>query len=388
MDFSFSEEEVALEDLATKIFDGCVRVEDLRAMEAGAEWFHRRLWDELAKAGLLGVSLRSDVGGGDMSFRATALLLQQVGRTVAPIPLLPTLVMGALPIDRFGSPAQREQWLPGVVRGETVLSAALIEGAHADPRRPVTTARRDGKGWTLDGVKLGVPAAAFATRVLVPASTPEGGVVLALVDPQAAGVTLETQILTTREPHHRMTLASVRVADGELLGDAKSGAEILDFILDHTTAGLCVMEVGCAERGIRLMAEYTSQRVQFGRPIATFQAVAQRAGDAYIDVEAVRLSAWQAAWRLAERLPATDELLIAKFWAAEGGHRALYAAQHLHGGIGVDTDYPLHRHYLLSKHIELTLGSAKVQLARLGARLANTGSSATSDAPGREARAG
>lgn len=388
MDFSFSEEELALKDLAAKIFDGCIKVEDLRAMEAGAEWFHRKLWDELAKAGLLGVSLRADVGGGDMSFLAVALLLEQVGRTVAPIPLLPTLVMGALPIDRFGSATQRERWLPGVVSGETVLSAALIEGAHADPRKPVTTARRDGKGWKLDGVKLGVPAAAFAARVLVPASTPDGGVVVALVDPKSAGVTLENQILTTREPHHRMTLAGVRVEDGDLLGDAKQGAQILEFILDHTLAGLCVMEVGCAERGIRLMAEYTSQRVQFGRPIATFQAVAQRAGDAYIDVEAVRLAAWQAAWRLAEGLPATDELFIAKFWAAEGGHRALYAAQHLHGGIGVDMDYPLHRYYLLSKHIELTLGSAKVQLARLGARLASADRAATASAPAREARVG
>lgn len=386
MDFSFSEEEVALKDLATKIFDGCVKVEDLRAMEAGAEWFHRKLWEELAKAGLLGVSLKGDVGGGDMSFLATALLLEQLGRTVAPIPLLPTLVMAALPIDRFGTLAQREKWLPGVVNGETVLSAALLEGVHADPRVPATTARRDGQGWKLDGVKLGVPCLAYAARVLVPASTPDGGVIVAIVDPKGAGVTLEEQILTTREPHHRMTLAAVHVDDGDVLGDAKRGAEILGFIVDHTTAGLTVMEAGCAERGIRLMAEYTSSRIQFGRPIATFQAVAQRAGDAYIDVEAVRLSAWQAAWRLAEGLPAAEELMIAKFWAAEGGHRALYAAQHLHGGIGVDMDYPLHRYYLLSKHIELTLGSAKVQLARLGALLAaDAGQEGASSAPARAA---
>jgi alkylation response protein AidB-like acyl-CoA dehydrogenase len=372
MDFSFSDEELALRDLAAKIFDGCITVADLRAMEAGGEWFHRKLWSELAKAGLLGVGVASDVGGGEMGFLAVCLLLEQAGRTVAPVPLLATLVMGALPIERFGAPAQRERWLPGVVSGEIVLSAALNEPAQADPLEPATTARRDGKGWKLDGVKIAVPAAAFAARVLVPATTPDGGVVVCLVDPKASGLTLERQILTTQEPHHRMTLAGVRVDDADVLGDAKRGREILGFVVDHTTVGLCITEVGCAERAIRMMAEYTSQRVQFGRPIATFQAVAQRAGDAYIDVEAVKLSAWQAAWRLSAGLESAEHIAIAKFWTAEGGHRALYAAQHLHGGIGVDTDYPLHRYYLLSKQIELTLGNAKVQLARLGALLASS----------------
>jgi alkylation response protein AidB-like acyl-CoA dehydrogenase len=130
------------------------------------------------------------------------------------------------------------------------------------------------------------------------------------------------------------------------------------------------MELGAAERALRMTAKYTSERKQFGKVIATFQAVAQRAADAYIDVEAIRLTTWQAVWRLAEKLPARRELSIAKYWASEGGHRACYAAQHLHGGIGVDKDYPLHRYYLLSKRIELTLGGAQEHLARVGAMLA------------------
>src|SRR6267142_5894415 len=105
-------------------------------------------------------------------------------------------------------------------------------------------------------------------------------------------------------------------------------------------------------------------------PIASFQAVHQRAADAYIDVEAIRLTTWQAAWRLGAGHPAAAEIAVAKFWASEGAHRVVYAAQHLHGGIGVDVDYPLHRYYLWSKQIELTLGSATRQLVRLGARLA------------------
>jgi len=130
------------------------------------------------------------------------------------------------------------------------------------------------------------------------------------------------------------------------------------------------MQLGVTERALRLTADYTSRREQFGRPIASFQAVHQRAGDAYIDVTAIRLTCWQAAWRLASDLPAAAEVAVAKFWASEAAHRVVYAAQHLHGGIGVDVDYPLHRYYLWAKRIELLLGSGTRQLARLGAELA------------------
>ena len=136
------------------------------------------------------------------------------------------------------------------------------------------------------------------------------------------------------------------------------------------TAALCCTAIGICEEALRLTAEYTKTREQFDRPIATFQAVGQRAADAYIDTEAVRLTAWQAAWRLSEGLPATEQVAIAKFWCAEGGQRVVHAAQHLHGGMGVDRDYPLHRYFLWAKELELTLGGATASLLGLGALLA------------------
>ena len=129
--------------------------------------------------------------------------------------------------------------------------------------------------------------------------------------------------------------------------------------------------VGVCAEALRLTAEYTKTREQFERPIATFQAVGQRAADAYIDTEAVRLTAWQAVWRLSEGLPATESVAIAKFWTAEGGQRVVHAAQHLHGGMGVDRDYPLHRYFLWAKQIELTLGGGTQHLLELGKILAD-----------------
>ncbi len=133
------------------------------------------------------------------------------------------------------------------------------------------------------------------------------------------------------------------------------------------------MQLGVTERALEMTAEYSRERIQFDRPIGSFQAVHQRAADAYINVEAVRLCALEAAWRLSENLPATEHVAVAKFWAAEGGQFAAYACQHLHGGIGIDVDYPLHRYFTWAIQIEHELGSAKHQLDRLGQTIAAHG---------------
>ena len=147
--------------------------------------------------------------------------------------------------------------------------------------------------------------------------------------------------------------------------DRLPGASIEEL---HTRAlvGLCAIQLGVAERALRMAAAYTTQREQFGRPIGSFQAVQQRMADAFIDVEAIRWTTWHAAWLIAQERPAERAARIAKFWAAEAGARVAASAQHVHGGIGIDTTYPLHRYFLWAKHNELALGPATAQLARLG----------------------
>jgi alkylation response protein AidB-like acyl-CoA dehydrogenase len=138
--------------------------------------------------------------------------------------------------------------------------------------------------------------------------------------------------------------------------------------------GICALKLGLAEKSLFMTASYTTERKQFGVPIGTFQAVSQRAGDAYIDVAAMRATLWQAAWRLSQGLDAKRELHIAKFWSSEGGHRVAATAQHLHGGMGFDRDYPLHRYFLWGKQLEFSLGGASEHIADLGAHIAATAS--------------
>ncbi len=385
MDFTYSEEQEAVRELAGQIFGERATHERLKQIEAeaGDEGpIDRDLWRELSSAGLLGIHLGEDVGGAGLDFVAACLVVEAAGRTAAYVPVVETMVYGAIAIERFGTDAQRKEWLAGVATGETVLTAALSElnGEVILPggTEPATTATAGPDGsWSLRGTKACVPAAFVADAILVPAQgkTAEGaltGVGVFIVDPHAPGVTMTRQTTTTGRPEAIIELADVPVpADRRLGGDHADGAAIVQLITESATTALCVLEAGACATALDLTAEYTKTRQQFDKPIATFQAVGQRAADAYVDTEAIRLTAWQAASRLAAGLPAASEIAVAKYWAAEGGQRVVHAASHLHGGVGVDRDYPLHRYFLLTRQVELTLGGANESLRRLGRILAD-----------------
>ncbi len=371
MDFSFSEEQEAVRELADRIFTDLSTQERLREMEtdADSDRFDAKLWSELASAGLLGIALPEDVGGAGLGFLETGLLAEVAGRTAAYVPVVETLAAAAPAVAEFGTDAQRQRWLPGVVAGETVLTTALVE-LGGTPASPATLAEVAGDGWTLTGVKACVPSGTLADAVLVAARIEPDSVAVFLVEPATDGVSVERQLANNGRPEGLLTLSGVRVGPDALLGSVADGPAIIEWLVQRSTVALALVQAGAAAASIALVAEYTKHREQFGKPIATFQAVGQRAADAYVDAEAIRLTAWQAAWRIAEGLPADKEVAVAKFWAADGGQRVVHAAVHLHGGVGVDREYPLHRFFLNTKHIELTLGGATDQLLRLGATLA------------------
>lgn len=371
MDFRFSEEQEALRELARRIFADGSSSERIKQLEASGEWFDRDLWAALARTNLTALVLPEEVGGGGCGIFEACLVLEEAGRHLAPVPLLPTLLLGGLPIAAFGSDAQHERWLTPVAKGEGVLTAALHEEGSADPSRPRVTAKRDGDAWRLDGEKICVPAAPLAGAILVPARTGDREVGVFVIEPGGAGSRLERQFTTNREPQSRLTLSGARVAADALLGAPGEGSTIVHFIAERAGVGLCAVQLGLAEEALRRTAEYVTQRKQFGRPVATFQGVALRAADAFIDVEAMRSTLWQAAWRLSEGLPAAAEVSTARWWACRGGHRVVHTAQHLHGGIGADVDYPIHRFLLWARQNEVTLGGATRQLAELGRQLAD-----------------
>ncbi|MGH9212057.1 MAG: acyl-CoA dehydrogenase family protein [Acidimicrobiales bacterium] len=370
MDFSFTDEQQEARALTRRILEDKVTEDLLRAAEAAEIRFDPATWSALADAGLLGLGLPVEHGGGGLGLVEQCVVLEEVGRTVAPVPVAASTVFGAAPLARFGTEAQRARWLPAAAEGRAVLTAALSEPGNRRPERPVTRAAAVAGCWRLDGVKTRVPAGAQADAVVLGATTDDGRPALFLVERDTPGLVVEPQAVTSGHAEARLTLDGVVVGADAVVARPDVGAEALDWSLQRSTVALGAQQLGVLSRALELTAAYSKERVQFDVPIATFQAVGHRLADCYIDVEGLRLTLWQAVWHLEEGCSAATEVEVAKFWAAEAGHRVAHAAVHIHGGMGIADDYPLHRYFLAAKSIELALGGATDQLLRIGARFA------------------
>jgi acyl-CoA dehydrogenase len=371
MDFAFTEEQEELGALAQRILDDKVTEPVLRAAGAAEARFDRPTWDALAGAGLLGISLPADAGGSGLGLVEQAIVLEQVGRAVAPVPVLASSVLGAAPIAAFGTDEQKARWAAPAAEGATILTGALSEPGNRDLLAPTLTAAPDGEGFRLDGVKTTVPAGTIADAFVVSATSPQGPV-LVVVERGADGLTVAPQEVADRDHAGHLTFAGVQVgADGVLAGPADGGAA-LRWLVERATVALCAQQLGTLGRMLEMTAQYTKDRVQFDVPIAMFQAVGHRLADCYIDVEGLRLTLWQAVFLLEAGVPASTEVEVAKFWAAEAAHRVGHACVHVHGGTGIDEDYPLHRYFLAAKAIEFALGGSIDQLLAIGRTLAAT----------------
>ncbi|MGB8332677.1 MAG: acyl-CoA dehydrogenase family protein [Polyangiales bacterium] len=371
MDFSFSEDQNSIRELVKQVLGDIVTDDSLKGLAKEGTWFHASAWRQLAESEMLGLAIPEEYGGAGLGLTELCLLLQQVGRTVAPIPVLETLVAAALPLAEFGTPEQKDRFLAGVAQGSTIVTAALVDSRSRNPLRPSAVARNSGDGWLVTGRFSNVAYVDLALQIVVPARTEEGAIVVLLVDPKADGIRLAEQRGTNGQPLWLLELTDTPVAAVDALGGVEAGEKVLRYLLDRTRLGICAVEYGIAEQALFMTAKYSGERKQFGVPIGAFQGVTQRVGDAYIDVQAMRSSMWQACWRLERGLDADKELAVAKFFASEAGARVVAAAQHVHGGMGFDRDYPLYRYFMTSKHLELTLDSAPESLTRLGDLLAD-----------------
>jgi acyl-CoA dehydrogenase len=369
VNFTQNESQRELAVLSRRILTDRLTPERLAAAEAAGDRFDPALWASLARAGLLAAGLPESVGGAGLGLLEQCSVLTELGRAVAPVPYLASIVLGAGALAAFGTADQQRRWAAPAGRGELILTAALPEEDGDDPRVPSASAERVPRGWLLSGVKTAVFAAPLAALLLVPATTADGAAVF-LVAPGDAGVTVERQQVTGGGSAGRVTLRGARLGNDRVLGSPATGPDITEWLVAHGTVGLCALQLGVVERALELTSAYARDRVQFGRPIGSFQAVTQRLADAYIDVEAVRLTMWQAASKLAAGLPGGTEVATAKFWAADAGHRVAHTAVHVHGGVGIDMDYPLHRYFTAAKRAEFALGGATSQLRRIGAALA------------------
>jgi alkylation response protein AidB-like acyl-CoA dehydrogenase len=354
--------EAVREFLAAKSPETAVRA----AMETGHD---PAVWDQMARQiQLPGLALPADYGGDGFGLTELEVVLEEMGAALLCSPFFGTVVLAAQALLAANDKAACERYLPGIAAGETIATLAVAESSGSwEPAGIATRAERTADGWALTGKKSFVIDGSIAGLVLVAAEAPAGPALFAV---RSGAPGLRHEPMTALDPTRPMAALTFDQVPGELIGAEGEGGQLLNQVLDIACVALAAEQAGGARRCLEMSAEYARTRFQFGRAIGTFQAVAQRLADAYIDVEAIRLTLWQAAWRVGEGLPSPTEVATAKFWAADAGHRVAHTAVHVHGGVGIDVDHSLHRYFLAAKHHEFGLGAATTQLRRIGATLA------------------
>jgi alkylation response protein AidB-like acyl-CoA dehydrogenase len=363
MDFTTTEAATDLGGLVRTITESVCTPQRQRELDKLDQRFDRELWATLIEADVLSTAAPESVGGGGFGVLEQAAVLTALGRSLAAVPYLESVVLGAGALAAFGPEALQKDWAVPAINGSKILAIALDGEMGQGPVQATAT----GSGYRLTGTRTQIGYGPVADAFLVPAET-DSGVKVFLVLGGEPGVSVTSLNTTGHGSVGHLELQGVELDDSRVVG----GADVVGWLGAHETLGRTAFQLGVLERALELTASYAREREQFDRPIGSFQAVAQRLADGYIDVKGLRLTLTQAAWRVSEDLPADVEVSTAAFWAADAGHRVAHTTVHVHGGVGIDLDHPVHRYFLAAKQAEFAVGGATGQLLRIGRELADT----------------
>lgn len=361
MDFKTTEAADDLGGLTRTIAESVCTNEHFRELDGLEERFDQDLWGKLIEADILSTAAPESLGGGGFGVLEQVAVLVALGRRLAAVPYLESAVLGAGALAKFGSESLQEQWATPAINGEKIIAVALDGEMGEGP----VQAQAVGAAYKLTGSRTQVAYGPVADAFLVPAETDSGTTVF-LIAKDDAGVTVTSLDTTGHGSVGHLELQGVEAA--RVVG----GVDVVAWLTTHGNLGRSAYQLGVLERALELTSEYAREREQFDRPIGSFQAVSSRLADDYIAVKALRLTVTQAAWRLSEDLPADVDVSTAAFWAADAGHRVAHTTVHVHGGVGIDLDHPVHRYFLAAKQTEFAVGSATGQLLRIGRELADT----------------
>lgn len=362
MDLGFDESQQMLKTSAREFLEQECPTSLVRAMEEDERGYTPELWSKIAELGWLGLTLPEQYGGLELSYFDLILILEEMGRAMLPGPFFSTVVLGAMTLMEAGSDAQKQEHLPKVANGETILTMALTEPtATYEPAGVQTTAKANGSDYVLNGTKLFVPDAQIADAMIVVARTTESGdasqgITLFLVDANNSGITITPLKTISGDKQAEVEFKDARVPASAVVGEVDKGWDTVSRILDLAAIGKCAEMLGGADRVLEMTTEYVKERVQFGRPVGSFQAVQHHCANMATDVEGCRYVAYQAAWRVSERLPAEREVAIAKAWVSDAYRRVCALGHQSHGAIGFTKEYDLQLFTRRAKVAEVAYG--------------------------------
>lgn len=377
MDFSLNETQEMFKSTARKFFEEKCTLPHLRAFEKEPDKYSEDLYQEIAGLGFLGLIIPEEYGGIGGSLMDLALVLEEAGYATLPSPFFATLAYGTMPILKYGTEEQKQRLLPKIASGEIVVSGAFSEPEVNYEYRHINTVANEVDGnYKVSGAKLFVPFAKSADYLLTLARTDgsqigsEAGLSLFLVENTTENVTVTDLPSISPDSLYEVEFKDAHVNAADLLGDINKGLDITNDIIQTATGLQTVEMAGVLRKALDITNAYVKEREQFNVPIGTFQSVQHRLADMYTVVEGGSLAAYQSITKLDSELSAEKEVAIAKSWLSKQGLSVLTGAHQLHGGMGVEMDYPLQFCFRQFKSMQLTLGADTFHIQKLGKSIA------------------
>ena len=376
MDLGLSEEQGLLKNAARDFLEKECPDTFVREMEEDERGYTPEFWQMMAKQGWQGIIIPEQYGGTGMTFTDLIVLLEEFGRALVPGPFISTVVLGAMPILEAGTEEQKQQFLPKIAAGDLIMTLALTEpSAKWDADGVAMPAKAEGDSFVLSGTKLFVPDAHVSDYMVVAVRTkesenPEDGVTLLLVDSKSAGIEFTVLKTIADDKQCEVAFNEVRVPKANVLGEVDKGWPIIQGVKSKAAVAACAYLVGLSQMDFDTSLDYAKERIQFGRPIGSFQAIQHKFADMIIDVDGSRFITYKAAWALQENEPDAEMLVsMAKAWCNEATRRVVAHGQQIHGGIGFTKDYKIELYFRRQKWMELTWGDADYHRELVAAKL-------------------
>ena len=362
MDLGLNETQQMLRTSAREFLEAECPTSYVRDMERDERGYTPQFWDKLAGLGWLGLVFPERYGGSELGFVELAILLEEMGRVLLPGPYFSTVLMAGMTIAEAGSDDQKREYLSGIASGRLIMTMALTEASGRwDAEGVQTTAEPSGGDFALNGVKMYVPNANVSDHVIVAARTgqEESDVSLFVVPSNTDGLTIAALQTIASDKQSEIALNNVYVPGSALLGELSGGWDSIQKALAWGAVGKCAEMLGGAQQTLDMTVAYAKQRIQFGRSIGSFQAIQHHVADMAADVEGCRYITYQAAWALAEGLPAEREVAMAKAWVSDAYHRVCMTAHQCHGAIGFTKEHDLQLYSRRAKAGELMFGDSE-----------------------------
>ncbi len=354
MDLDFTEEQQMIVDMTHGMLEEYSSIEVVREMEDDPKGYPDALWKQMGELGLNGLLIPENYGGGGQTLVEGALVYEELGRAMAPVPHFVSCVMSASILLRAGSDAQKTEWLSQIAAGDAILTPAWLEPERGFGEAGIALrAEAEGNDFILSGRKRSVPFASSATQLIVLART-DAGVDLFLVDPNADGIKRKQLLSQGREPHYQVDFDAVRVSAHDRIGAAGSGWATWNEVMHQGIILLAATAVGGANRCLEETVEYAKERIQFDKPLGAFQALAHYMADASTAIEGGRILVLEAAWNQAKGRSISRFAPMAKLFCCETYRETTRVCAQIWGGVAFTIEYDQQMFFRRAKHLQLS----------------------------------